>query len=101
MCAGPPRPASRARRPGRRSPTAVTIGGAAGQEFEASIPADGSRILVPETSQFEIDPDNRCRIFVLDVSGRTVVIIAGTTFGDYAASLPLFDRVLTTLKWEG
>ena len=82
------------------TPAPVKIGTAAGYEFEVSIPVTGHPIFVPDTASYEFDPGDHGRIFVVSASGRTVVVISGTTADQYASGSVTIDTVLATVKWE-
>ena len=83
------------------TPTPATIGTASGYEFDVSVPTTGGPVFVPDTAQYDFDPGDHGRIFVVSVSGRTVVVISGTTAGDYSTGSGEIDGVLATVKWEG
>lgn len=88
------------------APTAVTVGGAAGQQFVLTVsraPAD--HVIIPGLyGHFNLDPGDQARLQVVDVSGRTVVIVAAAAVGqggELAAFLPRADEIIATVRWGG
>jgi len=82
------------------TPASVTIGTASGYEFDVSVPDTGQRVYVPDTVQYEFDPGDHGRIFVVSASGKTVVIISGTTSQNFSTGSAEIDTVLATVKWD-
>ena len=82
------------------TPLATTIGTAAGYEFEVSVAADSPLIVVPDTISYDFGPGDHGRIWVVSASGRTVIVIQGTSSADFAVGKTAIDMVLATVKWE-
>jgi hypothetical protein len=80
-------------------PVAATIGGFAGQRFDALTTAS-ELVLVPGLAdRYELEPGDRVRIYVIGVRDRTLTVIVEAPAGDWDAFLPVAEQVLATLQF--
>lgn len=78
----------------------ATVGGAAGVRFDVTSTAD--HVFVPgAAAHFFLDTGDRCRIWAVDVRGRTVFVFACVVprGESLEAFLPAADSVLATIVW--
>jgi hypothetical protein len=77
----------------------ATVGGAQGQTFDASVTSGYSTDL-PGIDYLVVE-DFQIRVWVVDVKGETVVVIADSPVAESEGYLAEVDRVLETLKFRG
>jgi hypothetical protein len=80
-------------------PVAATVGGFAGQRFDALTTA-AQLVVVPGLSdRYELEPNDRVRIYVIDVRSGTVTVIIEAPSAEWNAFLPVADAVVASLRF--
>ena len=82
-------------------PVATTVGGFAGQRFDALTTA-ADIVQVPGLSdRYELEPNDRVRISVVDVRGQSVTIIVEAPAAEWTAFLPTAETVVSSMRFTG
>ena len=80
---------------------ATTVSGFAGQRFDALTTAT-DLVLVPGLSdRYELEPNDRVGIYVVDVRGHTVTILVEAPAAEWNAFLPAAEAVVSSICFTG
>jgi hypothetical protein len=82
------------------APVPVTVGGATGQRVDLFVTAT-SEIIVPGlTAVYELEPNDRLRVYVVSVRGQAVAILCEAQTDEFAGFFAEADKVLASVKWS-
>jgi Ca2+-binding RTX toxin-like protein len=81
------------------APTAATIGNVSGQRVDLLVTA-GDMVLVPGLSdRYELEPNDRVRVYAVDVAGSTVTILVEAPAAEFQTFAQVAEAVLESVRW--
>ena len=80
-------------------PVAASVGGAPGQRLDLLVTASDIVAVPGLTERYELEPDDRLRVYVVNVKGVSVAIMIEAPSADYAAFAADAEAVVATYKW--
>jgi hypothetical protein len=80
-------------------PVAASVGGAAGQRLDLLVTASDIIVVPGLTERYELEPDDRLRVYVVNVKGVSVAIMVEAPSAEFAAFAADAEAVVATYKW--
>jgi hypothetical protein len=81
------------------APSAVAVGGAAGQRVDLRV-TSSDVVLVPGlTDRYELEPNDRVRLYAVGVGGRTVTILVEAPTAEFETFVAVAQGVLESVRW--
>ena len=80
-------------------PVAASVGGAAGQRVDLLVTASDIVVIPGLTARYELEPDDRLRVYVVNVNGVSVAVMIEAPSADFASFAVVAEAVVATYKW--
>jgi RTX calcium-binding nonapeptide repeat (4 copies) len=80
-------------------PVEAPVGGAAGQRLDLLVTASDLVVVPGLTDRYELEPDDRLRIYVVNVKGVAVAIMVEAPAAEFETFFGDAEAVLSSLKW--
>jgi hypothetical protein len=77
----------------------ATVGGAAGQRLDLLVTASDLVVVPGLTDRYELEPDDRLRVYVVNAKGVAVAIMIEAPSADFATFAAEAEAVVATYKW--
>jgi hypothetical protein len=80
-------------------PVDASVGGAAGQRVDLLVTANDIVVVPGLTERYELEPDDRLRVYVVNVKGVAVAIMIEAPSSEFAAFSADAEAVVASYKW--
>jgi hypothetical protein len=80
-------------------PVAASVGGATGQRLDLLVTASDLVVVPGLTARYELEPDDRMRVYVVNVKGVAVAVMIEAPTADFASFAVDAEAVVATYKW--